>query len=73
MPTYTFKRLDTGEIWTEYMSISARDAFVEDKNIEQQVASPAIVSGFTKKPDNGFRDVLKHIKSSHYKSNLNTF
>lgn len=73
MPTYTFKRLDTGEVWSEFMSISARDELVKDSNIEQQVASPAIVSGRERKPDDGFRDVLRHIKSSHYKSNINTF
>lgn len=35
--------------------------------------SAAIVSGVTKKPDGGFRDVLKRIKSANHRSNIETF
>jgi hypothetical protein len=73
MPTYTFKSKVTGEQWTEMISISERDNVLKDPTIEQVVSAPAIVSGVSAKPDSGFRDVLKHIKSSHRGSKINTY
>lgn len=73
MPTYTFRRLSTGEEWTDFLSISSRDELVKDPDIEQVPVAPAIISGVAVKPDNGFRDVLKKVKSSHWGSNINTF
>lgn len=75
MPTYTFRDKTTGEVWDERLSMSAREEKLKDPNIEQVISSaPRMnysVSG--KKPDDGFRDVLKKIKSKHRRSTINTF
>ena len=51
-----------------FMSISERDKFLqENPHMEQLVnGAPAIgYSTLTKKPDSGFRDVLKEVKKKH--------
>lgn len=78
MPVYTFKDNITGKVWDDFMSISERDKFLEDHpHIEQGLATPALCDptrvGVRSKPDSGFRDVLKKIKSKHSRSNINTF
>lgn len=73
MPTYTFKRISTEEVWTEFMSMSDREELLKDPDIEQVIAAPSIISGVTKKPDDGFNDVLKRIKSHHHRSVVRTF
>ena len=79
MPTYTFMNTKTGEIWTEFMSIQARDDFLQEcPYVEQQVSAPAIVSGVNtfgskKKPDSAFRDKLKEIKKRNPRSTINTY
>lgn len=74
MPTYTFKNLETGEEWTEFMSISARDKLLEDTNITQLIVSaPAIVSGvsgITHKNDSGFKDMMSRIAAANPTSPL---
>ena len=75
MPIYNFKNLTTGEVTEEVLSIAERDERVKDPNIQQLISgAPSLSYGGTRsKPDDGFRDVLKRIKSKHYKSNINTF
>lgn len=75
MPIYTFKNLTTGEVTEEVLSIAQRDERVKDPNIQQLISgAPSVSYGGTKtKPDAGFRDILKRIKSNNYKSNINTF
>lgn len=79
MPTYRFLDNDTGEEFTDFMSISALDVYLsENPNLTQLVnGAPMIVSGVPLKPDNGFRDLLKEIKKNHSqgltKSTINTF
>ncbi len=73
MPTYSFRNKLTEETWTEFMSMSAHEELIKDLNIEQLVSAPAIISGTSAKPDSGFRDVLKKIKSSHYRSSIDTY
>ena len=71
MPTYKFKNKDTGEIWTEFMGISAADKYLEENpHIERMVnGAPMIHSGVGLggglKVDNGFNDILKNIKKEH--------
>lgn len=65
MPTYKFLNNDTGEEYEEFMSISALEIYLnENANITQLVhGAPLIHSGRgLKKPDGGFRDLLKDIK-----------
>ena len=76
MPTYTFKNLETGEVWEEFLSISEREEKLKDPNIQQQVGAPAISyrgAGTHRKPDEGFRDVLRTIKKGTPRSTINTF
>lgn len=79
MPTYNLLNNDTGEEFTEFMSISELDDFlVNNKHLTLMVSAPAIVSGRGKgKPDDGFRDILKQIKKGNSKgiskSTINTF
>lgn len=80
MPTYRFLNNDTGEEYEEFMGISARDTYLkENLNITQLVnGAPLIHSGRgLRKPDAGFRDVLKKVKREAQRgisrSTVNTF
>lgn len=80
MPTYKFLNNETGEEYEEFMSISALDTYLEENpNLTQLVnGAPMISSGRGMgKPDQGFRDLLKHIKKGNNKgitrSTINTF
>lgn len=78
MPTYNFRNKETGEEFTEFMFMSEIEQYLKDNpHLEQDI------SGFSgigdpvrmgmKKPDSGFRDVLKEIKRKNYGSRLNTW
>lgn len=80
MPTYNFKDIYTDEEFSEFMSMSELDEYLEkNKHLRQGIsAPPAIISGRGRsKPDSGFRDLLKHIKKGNSKglskSSINTF
>jgi hypothetical protein len=80
MPTYRFLNNDTGEEFEDFMGISALDVYLnENTNITQLVnGAPMIHSGRgLKKPDSGFRDILKKIKGENSRgltrSTVNTF
>lgn len=80
MPTYRFINNETGEEHEDFMSISALDDYLkENPHIQQLVnGAPLIHSGRGMgKPDQGFRDILKEIKTKHSKgitkSTINNF
>ena len=79
MPTYRFLNTQTNEEFEDFMSISSLETFLkENEHIQQLVnGAPMIVSGVSKKPDAGFRDLLKDMKKKHSKgitrSTINTF
>lgn len=81
MPTYTFRDKNTGDVFDKIMSYSAREQYVqENPNIEVIIGAPPLVdpaSAGRLKPDAGFRDVLKEIRSKHdarfTRSTINTF
>ena len=78
MPTYLFVNNDTGEEYQDFMSISQLDEYLKSNpNVTQLVfGSPSIVDPTRvglRKPDSGFRDVLKKIKSAHRGSTVNTW
>lgn len=65
MPTYVFKDTKTNEEFEKFMSMSARETFLqENPHIEQLLTSAAICDpvrvGMTKK-DSGFKEVLQKI------------
>lgn len=74
MPTYQFKR--GKKTWKEFMSISELDQFLKDNPDVEQLVNGAPMIGhttLTKKPDSGFRDVLKEVKKKHRGSTVNTW
>lgn len=80
MPTYAFRDNNTGEEWEDFMGISALEEFLAaNPHITQLVnGAPTISSGRgMKKPDQGFRDLLKDMKKNYSKgitrSTINTF
>ena len=80
MPTYKFLNNETGEEPVEFMSITALDEYLKtNSHITQLVnGAPALSSGRgMKKPDEGFRDLLKNMKKGNSKglfgSTINTF
>lgn len=79
MPTYKFVN-ESGEEFEEFMSISALDEYLkENPNLTQLVnGAPLISSGRgMRKPDDGFRDLLKDMKKKNSRgisrSTINTF
>jgi len=78
MPTYKFLNTETNEEIVEFMTISERDKYLIDHpNMVQLVHGFPGTADPTRlglhKPDSGFRDVLKTIKSKHRRSNINTW
>ncbi len=78
MPTYTFENTLTGEVTEEFMSISAFEEYCAANPHLKTVITQAPPIGDPirlglKKPDAGFRDVLKNIKSHHKRSKINTW
>ncbi len=76
MPTYLFKNTETNEEFEEFMSISVRDTYLADNPhiIQLVFGFPSI--GYNtnmRKPDDGFRDVLRSMKKSHRRSKIETF
>lgn len=78
MPTYNFRNKKTGEITEEFMSISAREAFLKkNKNLEPYMDSAPSFNyssggfrGVTERTDNGFKEVLSKIAEKHPASDL---
>ena len=77
MPTYKFLNHQTGDIWTEFMSITAMEEFLEECPFVEQLVygAPAIVSMTGTKPkiDDAFKDKLKEIKKRNPRNTINTY
>jgi endonuclease IV len=80
MPTYRFLNKNTDEIFEKFMSISELEEYLKNnEEIKQLVnGAPLLASGRgMKKPDEGFRDILREMKKNHSKgftkSTINTF
>jgi len=80
MPTYSFKNLEDGSEYDLTLSMAEREAYLEenkDKVIQILKKSPSLgdpVLLGLKKPDGGFRDVLREIKKHHPRGGgVNTF
>lgn len=74
MPTYEFINDETGEETEVFMSISAKEEFLENNpHIRQKVSAPAIVGGvrsIDRGPDNTWGEVMSKIASHHPASPL---
>jgi len=80
MPNYSFRNIVDGTIFNLFMSISEKEKYLEDnKDTITQIITKAPGFGDTvslgmKKPDQGFRDVLREIKKAHPRGGgVNTF
>lgn len=75
MPTYTFKNTNTGEEWTEQMTISARTQYLADNpHIEQMIKNfPAIADPYRLgliKPNAEQRNILRTIAKGNKDGNI---
>jgi len=76
MPSYNFRNKDTGEEWTEFMSMSEQDTFLETNPHIEYVPSfgtpfiDTVKLGRTK-PADGFRELLGRIHKRNPGSNIN--
>ncbi len=76
MPTYTFINTETKEEFDIFLSWSERDDYLENNTQLSQVIryAPSIGYNDAKKPDEGFRDILRDIKKGSGAGNdINTF
>jgi hypothetical protein len=74
MPLYEFRNKETGEIWEEFLSMSARDEYLAaNPQAELVIGAPALISGIagvTHKTDGGFKDLLNRIGNANPTSPL---
>jgi hypothetical protein len=80
MPTYDFRNNKTNEEFEKRLSMSDRETYLkENPHIQQihrqsaQLIDSRNTTAVNNKPDSGFRDVLKNIKSHHKVNNINDF
>ena len=69
MPVYTFENIKTGKEYTEQMSMSELEEYLQkNKNVRQVFTTLNIVggvAGLTHKPDSGWNDTLQKIAEKH--------
>jgi len=80
MPNYSFRNVVDGTEFDLFMSISEKEKYLEEnKETIVQIITKApgfgdSVSLGVRKPDQGFRDVLREIKKAHPRGGVvNTF
>lgn len=78
LPSYTFKNNETNETYDTVMTIADRESFLLDNpHITQLVGRPPSIGDSVRlglrKPDDGFRDVLRNVQHHHKKDNINTW
>lgn len=78
MATYNFRHRKTGKVTEVTMTIAEAEQYEKDNpQLEWMCGAPAVGIDTTRlgmrKPTDAFRDRLKDIKKTHYKSNINTF
>jgi hypothetical protein len=77
MANYTFLNKDTNEESILSMPISELDSYKEaNPNMQQLLVSMTLADPTRlgiRKPDSGFRDVLKKVKRAHRGSTVNTW
>jgi len=74
MPTYTYRNINTGEVFDKMMKIAEKEQFLLDNpDLESIIGAPAMGDSVRlgiRRPDDGFREVLSKISDANYKSNL---
>lgn len=76
MPKYSMRNTETGEEFDIYLSLSEREAYLgENKHIVQILSAPTYAGDNVRltgpKANEGFKDVLRNIKSHHKRSTIN--
>ena len=73
MPTYRFYNKRTKEEYTDLMSISEMEEFIQKKHIKllppTQVNIVSSVGNIDSKTDNGWKEVLSKVSEAHPASN----
>lgn len=73
MPMYDFRRISTGEVWEDIMSISSMRELIKDDDVELIMSPINItsgVSGITHKTDGGYKDLMSRIADANPASPL---
>ena len=74
MPTYRFYNKRTKEEYTDLMSISEMEEFIQKKHIKllppTQINIVSSVGNIDSKTDNGWKEVLSKVSEAHPASNL---
>jgi hypothetical protein len=74
MPLYEVRNKNTGEIWEEFLSISAMEDYLRDNpDVERVISAPNIIGGIagvTHKNDSGFNDMMSRIAAANPTSPL---
>ena len=74
MPTYTYRNINTGEVFDKMMKIADKEQFLLDNpDLESIIGAPAMGDSVRlgiRRPDDGFREVLSKISDANYRSNL---
>lgn len=72
MPTYTFENKETGEVWTEILSMSKKEQYLgENTHIQQLLTSMNIVAGVGGiKNDGGWKEVMQKVAERNPTSEL---
>jgi hypothetical protein len=69
MPTYTYHREATDEVWDEFWPYDTHEQFLKDnvdvKRVFVPIAIVSGVSGITHKNDSGFKDVMTRIADAN--------
>jgi len=78
LPSYTFKNSETNEIFDTVISMAEREQFLLNNPHISQIIKTAPSIGDSvrlglRKPDEGFRDVLRNVQHHHKKDNINTW
>jgi hypothetical protein len=73
MPTYDFIDTNNNETFSEFMSISEKESFLQSNpHIQQKISAPAIISGLNhqQKQSSAWKDNLTRIAEAHPNSAL---
>lgn len=75
MPTYEFINKETGEIVSEYMSISQLDKYKEEHpELERYFGNQNVATVYGKPvQSDGFKSVMQKIQKAHPGANLSRF
>jgi hypothetical protein len=75
MPLYDFRNTKTGEVFEEFFKISEKEEYLlANPHIQQLVSKITLGDSMRlgiRRPDQGFKDVLRKIKSAHPKGHIN--